>query len=129
MTRTWAAACAVLLAACITPTSYMPTYVARGELTLVHEHGMEIYAGRERLTRGPIYADLENYVRCVPAAQNHARLASVNGRAGVALAWVGGGLGVASLGGLGGFAYLHSDPQIAFALLGTGIAAALVGVV
>jgi hypothetical protein len=127
MKRMGLAASMMLLAACITPTSYTPTYVARAELTLAHDHGMQIYAGRQHLTNGPIYAELEHFVRCVPAAQSHARLASVNGRAGVALAWVGGGFGAVSLGGLAGFAYLPTDKTAAFTLLGTGIAAAVTG--
>jgi hypothetical protein len=129
MTRVWAAASSLLLAACMHPTSYTPTYVARAELTLAQNRGIQIYSGRERLTGGPIYADLEDHVRCVPAAQTHARKASANGRAGVALAVLGGSFGVTSLGGLAGFAYLESDPTIAFALLGTGIGLAVLGAV
>lgn len=110
-------------------TGYAPEHVGEGELTLRYEKRMLVYAGRRPLTHGPVYRGLADYVRCVPRAHEHARYAERYGRARLGLAWSGGALGVASLGGLAGFAYLESDPTTAFALLGTGLATAVLGIV
>lgn len=119
----------LVLSGCGMTTKYTPRHVARGELTLAYDTRMQIYAGRDRLAEGPQYDGLEHYVRCVPAARAHARDATRNGRMGVAFAWTGGTLGVASLGGLAGLAYVDDEPGTAFAILGAGIGAAVAGIV
>ena len=129
--RALAAALALALAPGCAPatTGYAPQHVGEGELTLRYERRMIIVAGRQPLTTGPRYRGLPEYVRCVPMAHEHARYAQRYGRARVGLAWSGGALGVASLGGLSGFAFLDSDPVAAFALLGAGLGAAVLGIV
>jgi hypothetical protein len=112
---------AVVIVGCGHATTYTPQHVARHELTLSYDARMQIYAGRDLLTEGPQYDGLEHYVRCVPAARAHAREAEKNGRTGVAFAWTGGTLGVLSLVSLAGLAYLESQPDTAWAILGAGI--------
>jgi hypothetical protein len=109
------------LVGCTHATTHTPQHIARYELTLAYDSRMQIHAGREPLTEGPQYDGLEHYVRCVPAARAHARLAAKNGRTGVAFAWTGGSLGVLSLVSLAGLAYLESQPDTAWAILGAGI--------
>jgi hypothetical protein len=116
------------LVGCSRATTYTPQHIARHELTLAYDSRMQIHAGRELLTEGPQYDGLEHYVRCVPAARAHARAAEQSGRTGVAFAWTGGTLGVLSLGGLAGFAYLENDPPTAFAILGAGLGVSALGI-
>ncbi len=110
-------------------SSYVPQHVGPAELTLRYDQGMVVYSGHSFLTKGPTYRGLAEHVSCVPRAYEHARYAQKHGRARRGLAWSGGALGVASLGGLSGFAFLEDDRKTAFALLGTGLAVAVLGIV
>lgn len=114
---------------CASLSEYQPKHVGPAELTLRYEKGVTIYSGRRYLTRGPRYDGLAEHVRCVPLAYEHARYAQKHGRSRVGLAWSGGALGVASLGGLSGFAFLEEQPKTAFALLGAGLGVAVLGIV
>ena len=115
---------------CGVATEYSPTVVASGELTLRYDEGMQIYAGRDQLVaEGPVYEGLDDYVRCVPRASMHAQQAQRDGRARRGLAWTGGALGVASLGGVGGLALLDSDRSAAISIIGAGLGAVTVALV
>lgn len=110
-------------------TGYDPLHVGPAELTLRYEKGVQVHSGRQHLTSGPLYRGLAEHVRCVPKAYEHARYAEKHGRARRGLAWSGGAMGVASLGGLSGFAFLEEEPKTAFALLGAGLGVAVLGIV
>ena len=110
-------------------TGYDPVHVGPAELTLRYEKGVQVHSGRQHLTSGPVYRGLAEHVRCVPQAYEHARYAEKHGRARRGLAWSGGAMGVASLGGLSGFAFLEEEPKTAFALLGAGLGVAVLGIV
>ncbi len=110
-------------------TGYDPVHVGPAELTLRYEKGVQVHSGRQHLTNGPVYRGLAEHVRCVPKAYEHARYAEKHGRARRGLAWSGGAMGVASLGGLSGFAFLEEEPKTAFALLGAGLGVAVLGIV
>ncbi len=110
-------------------TSYTPAHVGPAEVTLRYEKGVQVFSGRQHLTKGPVYRGLAAHVRCVPKAYEHARYAEKHGRARRGLAWSGGAMGVASLGGLSGFAFLEEEPKTAFALLGAGLGVAVLGIV
>jgi hypothetical protein len=107
---------------------YTPKLVARGELTLRYDDGVEIYAGRKRLADAPGFGGLANYVSCVPRAFEHAEAAESDGEAAIGTGFAGAFIGVAGLGGLSGLAFLDTDKPLAFGLLGTGVAAGLVGI-
>ncbi len=113
---------------CSSASSYEPRYVGPGELTLRYDDGLQIFAGKELLADSPGYGGLTDYVRCVPAAAEHAEAAENDGSAAIGTGWAGGVLGVAGLGGLAGLAYLEEDETKAFAILGTGVAAGLLGI-
>jgi len=110
-------------------TGYQPQHVGPAELTLRYEKGVQVFSGRKFLSAGPLYSGLPEHVRCVPQAYEHARYAQKHGRARRGMAWSGGALGVASLGGLSGFAFLEDEPKTAFALLGAGLGVAVLGIV
>ena len=99
--------CLALLAAlplhsgCAT-TSYTPTLVARGEITLRYENRFALVAGQKPLSHGLLYKGLPEYVRCVPEAARHAQQAQQSGRGAIALSVLGAVLGVGGLGGLYG---------------------------
>jgi len=122
------AAAAAALVGCSSASGYEPRYVGPGELTLRYDDGLQIFAGKELLADSPGYGGLTDYVRCVPAAAEHAEAAENDGSAAIGTGWAGGVLGVAGLGGLAGLAYLEEDETKAFAILGTGIAAGLLGI-
>jgi hypothetical protein len=113
----------VLLAGC--SSVYTPRVVARGELLLRYNDGFELHAGGERISHAPTWGGLPAYVRCVPPAADLAARARSHGQAGLALAIVGGVLGVAAIGSLAGLA----DTQNQWTWIGAGIGAATVGVV
>lgn len=92
---------ALLPTGCAT-TSYAPSVVARGEITLRYGNRFELVAGQKPLTHGLLYKDLPEYVRCVPEAARHARQAQQSGRGAVALSVLGAVIGVSGLFGLYG---------------------------
>ena len=103
-----------------------PAMVAPGELVLRQRRGgLDVSAAQGRVARSIEWRGLEAFVRCVPEAQRHARKARRDGRASLALAIVGGSLGVASLGALGGLA----DEQHRFDWLGAAAGAAALGAI
>jgi hypothetical protein len=117
---------AALLAAACAHTDYAPEVIARGELVLQQRRGgLEMWAANRRVARSIEWRGLESFVGCVPVAQQHARRARRDGRASLALAVVGGSLGVASLGALGGLA----DEQHRLDWLGAAAGAAALGAV
>lgn len=119
----------LLLAGCHHATEYQPEYVARGELTLRYDDGFQIYAGNEMLAESPRYDGLAHYVRCTPRAAYHAEEAESDGSFAIGLGATGVGLGFAGLGGLAGLAFVEDDKPVAFALLGSGLAVGLLGVI
>jgi hypothetical protein len=124
-------AAALILVAALLPlgcaeTQYVPTVVARGELTLRYHGHYEMWGGgRREVARGLAWKGLEGYVGCVPRAREHAAAARSSGRAAIALSIVGGVLGVSAIGGLVG-ALTDKDNDVAW--LGGGVAAAVLGV-
>jgi hypothetical protein len=108
-------------------TGYTPRYVAPGELTLRYDDGLEVYAGRGFLTDSPDFDGLSDYVRCVPRAAEHAATAEEQGTAAIGTNIAGVSLGVAGIGGLSGLAYLGDNDSLGIALLGSGVAAGLLG--
>lgn len=128
MTRALVAAGLVVLTGCTSAsTIYAPRFVARGELTLRYDDGVEIYAGKKRLTDAPGFGGLADYTRCVPRALEHAEAAESDGGAAIGTGIAGSIIGVSGLGGLSGLAFLDSDKPLAFSLLGTGVAVGLIG--
>jgi hypothetical protein len=107
---------------------YTPKLVARGELTLRYDDGVEVYAGRKRLADAPGFGGLASYVSCVPRALEHAEAAESDGAAAIGTGFAGAVLGVSGLGGLAGLAFLDTDKPLAFSLLGSGVAVGLVGI-
>src|SRR5579862_9054880 len=79
------AATAVLGSSGCSTTLYAPQVVARGELTLRYNEGFEMWAGGARVARGLSYRGLEQYVRCVPEAREHAHRATSASMAAIAL--------------------------------------------
>ncbi len=122
-------ACLLLLSlsACSAATAYRPRIVAQHELTLAYSDGVQIYAGRELLTEAPRFDGLSEYVHCVPRAVEHAEDAESAGQAATGLAVTGIVLGAGSLGGLSGLAFIEDEPATGYAILGTGIGVALIG--
>ena len=109
-------------------TTYTPKLVARGELTLRYDDGLQIWAGKNRLTDAPAFEGLSDYVRCVPEAREHAESAESDGQAAIGTGITGGVLGVGSLSGLSGLAFIEDDEAKMWALFGTGIAIGLLGI-
>ncbi len=127
--RVWPLWCA-LSVGCGPASQYTPGVVARGELTLRYDDAMQIYAGRELLTEGPVYDGLADYVRCVPQARVHAERARGDGRARIGLAWTGGTLGVVALGGIAAGGALYNDRRsAALGSLGAGLGVAALALV
>ncbi len=115
-------------AACGSASSgYVPRYVARGELTLRYDDGLEIHAGKRRLTDAPAFGGLADYTRCVPRAFGHAQAAESDGSAAIGTGIAGSVIAVSGLGGLAGLAFLDTDKPLAFSLLGTGVGVGLLG--
>jgi hypothetical protein len=104
---------------------YEPRLVARGELTLTHDPGFRMYAGDRPLAEGVRWTGLEPYVRCVPEAARLARQASSDGATATLFTALGVGFGIASLGGLAGFAV--ADGKYVDAFLATGVGVAVLG--
>ncbi len=119
---------AAALVGCSSASGYEPRYVGPGELTLRYDDGLQIWAAKKILADSPAFGGLADYVRCVSAAAEHAEAAESDGSAAVGTGWAGGIIGVAGLGGLAGLGYLEQDEVKAFAILGTGVAAGLLGI-
>ncbi len=100
-----------------------------GQLGFAYDRTLEIHADGSRLTDEPDFEGLEAHVECEPRARAHAREARRHGRRAKRLAWAGAGLGVASLGGLAGLAFLERDPSVAGAVIGSGLAVGVLGIV
>lgn len=119
-----------LLAGCFSgQTQYSPQLVARGELTLRYDNGIQIWSGNRMVSESYGYEGLDHFVRCVPKAKNHAELAQANGSRASAFSTTGIVLGSVSFGGLAGLYWYDKDPAITAVFLGTGIAMAITGVV
>lgn len=100
------------------------------ELALAYDQDLRVLKGPHDLVAAePDFDGLQEHVRCSPRASRHADTAKHHGRRARRLAWAGGALGVASLGGLGGLAALESNPRLAGAVIGSGFAVGLVGVI
>lgn len=111
-------------------TRYQPQLRAEGELTLRYDDGFTMHAEGRQIAGGVTWGGLTEYVKCVPKAKEHAEAAENSGASAVALSWTGAGLGLASLGSLGGLAvYDEKSPELALGILGIGAAAAITGVV
>jgi hypothetical protein len=102
-------------------TTYAPVRVAPAELTLRYDDGFEIWSAKGKLTSGPRYQGLTDFVRCVPDAERHARDAESAGASASLLSGFSIGFAVAGLGGLGGLAYLHKDDTMMEAFLISGL--------
>jgi hypothetical protein len=118
-----------LLAGCGAATKYTPQLRAEGELTLHYDNGFSMHAEGQEIASGVTWGGLTEYVQCVPMAKRHARSAESYGGGAVALSWIGAGIGLGSLGSLGGLAVYEQDKDLAAGILGIGVAAAITGVV
>ncbi len=114
----------VAVTGCAT-SQYAPQVVARGELVLRYDDGFQMWAGGRQVAHGLQYHGLARFVRCVPEAERHARIARRNGEAALALSIIGGVLGGAALAGFYGFA----DKDHEWTWLGAGIGSAVAGTV
>jgi hypothetical protein len=110
-------------------TTYSPQLRAQGELTLRYDDGFSMRAEGREVSSGVTWRGLSEYVKCVPRARQHADSAQAAGGGAVALTWIGAGIGLGSLGSLGGLAVYDKDQDLAAAILGVGVAAAITGVV
>ncbi|MEZ4295394.1 MAG: hypothetical protein R3B70_10495 [Polyangiaceae bacterium] len=110
-------------------TQYSPQLRARGELTLRYDDGFSMTAEGKEIASGVTWGGLSEYVKCVPKAKEHADAAQAEGAAAVSMSWIGAGIGLGSLGSLGGLVVYDKDPDLAGAILGIGVAAAITGVV
>jgi hypothetical protein len=124
-----AAAALALLAGCGGVTRYTPQLRAQGELTLRYDDGFSMQAEGREIASGVTWNGLTEYVQCVPLAKQHAKSAESYGAGAVSLSWIGAGIGLASLGSLGGLAVYEQDKDLAAGILGIGVAAAITGVV
>ncbi len=131
LSRATAILALALVTGCGTGTTrYVPQLRAQGELTLRYDDGFSMHAEGREVASGLTWGGLGEYVKCVPKAKEHAEAAENNGAAAVGLSWTGAGLGLASLGSLGGLAvYDEKSPELAMGILGIGAAAAITGVV
>lgn len=119
-----------LLSGCFSAQSqYQPQLVARGELTLRYADGIEVWSGNRIIAQSYEYDGLEQFVRCVPKAKQHASLAKQNGSRANAFSTTGIVLGAVSFGGLTGLYWYDKDPALMAVFLSTGIAMAITGVV
>ena len=118
-----------LCTGCGATTKYTPQVVAPGELYARYDDNVELWAGNDRIAASWGYAGLPEYVACVPEAAKHAQAARSSGTTATALSIVGGVLGMSSLSGLGGVAYLKSDPVVADVWIGAALAAGATGIV
>lgn len=110
-------------------TQYTPQLRARGELTPHYDNGFSMTAEGKEIASGNTWGGLTDYVECVPRAKKHAERAEAAGAAATVLSIMGGGIGIASFGGLAGVAVYDKDPNLGGAILGIGVAAAVTGVV
>lgn len=111
-------------------STYAPQLRAQGELTLHYDDGFSMTAEGREVASGNTWGGLTDYVKCVPKAKEHAEGAESAGTGAMVLSWLGGGIGVASLGSLAGLAvYDEKKPDLTYGILGIGVAAAVTGVV
>lgn len=110
-------------------TQYAPQLRAQGELTLRYDDGFSMVAEGKEIAAGNGWGGLTDYVKCVPKAREHAESAEAAGTGSAVLSWLGGGIGVASLGGLAGAAVYDKNNELGLGILGVGVAAAVTGVV
>jgi len=117
---------ALALTSCAVPTAYTARLVARAELTLRYQrlHFVAYAAGRE-VAHGLRWRGLDAFVACVPDARRNAVEAARAGDRALGFSVAGGLLGGLAPVGLVGIA----DAQNRWAWLGSGIGAAVVGVV
>lgn len=119
---------AVLLGSACASSNYEPYNIHPDELVLTQEGSLTLRNRGDVIAQEPEWAGLAERVDCVPEARHHARRARRHGRTAVALAVLGGALGVASLVGLAGTPFVRRDPTKAGALIGTGLGVGLLGV-
>lgn len=110
-------------------TSYTPSVIARGELLLRYDDGVELFAAGQPVASGPRYHGLPAFVRCVPDAHRHAKAAQAAGTQALAFSVTGGGLAIAGLGGLAGLAYKDRNDTVMAAFFLTGIGVEVLAVV
>jgi hypothetical protein len=112
-------------------TTYTPRYVARGELTLRYDDGVEIWAGKKMLADAPAFGGLTHYVRCVKDAREHAEAAESDGSAAIGTGVAGSAIGISALGALAGIGFLVNedteDDINGYAILGSGVVVGLLG--
>lgn len=108
---------------------YLPAVVARGELLVRYDDGVELWAGGQPVASGPRYHGLPAFVRCVPDAQRHAQEAVDAGAEGLGYSVTGGALAVVGLGGLAGLAFKDRNDTVMAAFFVTGIGVEVLGVI
>jgi hypothetical protein len=112
-------------------TTYTPKYVARGELTLRYNDGVEVWAGKKLLADAPAFGGLTHYVRCVDDAREHAEAAESDGSAAIGMGIAGTMIGVTALGALSGVYFVANedteDDVTGYAILGSGVVVGLLG--
>lgn len=107
---------------------YYPRLVARGELFPRYDNNVELWSANRMVAEGYRYDGLEDFVKCVPEAQNHARMAESSGTKASVLTTLGIVMGVGSLGSLGGLYFYDKDNAAMWGILGTGLIVAAAGV-
>lgn len=112
----------VLASGCV--SSMRPAQVmARGEIAVRMNDGLELTAEGRVVGRSPVFRELPEFVRCVEPARSDALVARHHGRRARAFSILGATLG---LGALVGFAAL-ADRDHAYAYLGTSLGSGLLG--
>ncbi|MBI4953214.1 MAG: hypothetical protein HY908_14370 [Myxococcales bacterium] len=110
-------------------TSYTPSVLAAGELTLRYHDAVEVWSPTGKVAEGARFAGLADEVACVPDALRHAEAAETYGQTGAGLTIAGATLAVVGLGGLGGLAFYGKDDTALAAMLGAGVASEVLGLV
>lgn len=114
-------------------TSYAPQLRAPGELTLRYDDGFSMSAEGKEIASGYTWNGLEEYVKCVPKAREHAEAAHSAGAAAAALTWTGVGIGMASLGSLAALSLADSkskaDQDLVAPILLAGLGGAITSVI
>jgi hypothetical protein len=110
-------------------TLYPPRLVAEHELVLRYDDGFELSAGGRTVARGHRWEGLTSFVGCAPRAQEQAREAEADGALARGLSVSGGVLAGAGLAGLGGIAFVKSNPPAMTAFFVSGAVVEVVALV
>lgn len=102
-------------------SGYRTTRAAPGELLLHYDDGFEIRSPHGKVTAGPGFGGLTDYVRCVPEARRHAESAEAYGVGATVMSGFSIGVAAVGLGSLAGLSLREKDPSTMTALLIGGV--------